>query len=122
MLSAKLAKTTVNQSHSAIWNAHQGSAPVRKASMVEMVARAATISVARITGFRLSLRGSSLTKLSARARSCTLEDRVVEATAERGWAPRWTSTAVMMFELRRGSGLMCDRVQLLEVLDDRPQR
>ncbi len=24
MLSAKLANTTVNQSHSAIWNAHQG--------------------------------------------------------------------------------------------------
>ncbi len=39
MLSAKLANTTVNQSQSAIWNAHQGLAPVRKASTVETVAR-----------------------------------------------------------------------------------
>ena len=41
-----------------------GWAPVRKASMVETVAMKATISVARITGLRDSLRGSSLTNES----------------------------------------------------------
>src|ERR1700733_10330048 len=102
MLSAKLANTTVNQSHSAIWNAHQGLAPVRKSSTVETVARSATIHTARITGLPESLRGSSLTKESTIARTMTLEDRVVPATAERRFSPKWISTAaVMTFRLRR---------------------
>ncbi len=95
MLSAKLANRTVNHSHSATCRAHQGFWPVRKASMVERVARTAMISVARITGLRASLRGSSLTKEARMARAITPEDRVVEATADRRFSPRWTVTAVI---------------------------
>src|ERR1700722_921600 len=121
MLSAKLANTTVNQSHSAIWNAHQGSAPVRKSSMVETVASTATISVARITGLPVSLRGSSLTKESWIARTTTWELSVVPATAERRFSPRWTAgaAAVIGIEAPKRSVLLRHDVQHLEVLDDR---
>ena len=95
MLSAKFANSTVNHSQSAIWNAHHGLEPVTKSLTVEMVARTATISVARITGLRASLRGSSLTKESRIARAITLEESVVEATAERRLSPRWTVASVM---------------------------
>ncbi len=95
MLSAKLANSTVNQSHSAIWNAHPDEAPVARSWIAERVARTATTSVARITGLRASLRGSSFTKESRIARAITLDDRVVEATAERRFSPRWTVTSVM---------------------------
>src|SRR6202012_1856133 len=117
MLSAKLANRTVNHSHTATCSAHHGLTPVRKASMVESVARMATISVARITGLRASLRGSSLTKESAMARAMTPEDRAVEVTAERRFSPRWTETEDISIA-PKGSA---DGVEHLEVLHDRAE-
>ena len=61
-----------------------------KALTVEAVASAATTSVARITGLRASLRGSSLTKDSPIARLMTLALSAVPVTADLRLSPRWT--------------------------------
>ncbi len=63
--------------------------------MAEMVASAATTSVARMTGFPASLTGLSLTKEAAIARLMTAEEKVVPATADRRCAPRCKVVSVM---------------------------
>ena len=67
-LSAQLANSTVAQSQSAICRATPQAAPSLMASPNETVASIATISVAKITGFPVRRRGSSLAKASAAAR------------------------------------------------------
>src|ERR1700728_1697081 len=113
MLSAKLANTTVNQSQSAICSAHQGLWPVRKSSTVETVASRATIQTASMTGLPDWRRGSSLTNESWMARSITLELRLVPATAERRFSPRWESATAVMDVTPERSVLAGDRLATL---------
>src|SRR5581483_53659 len=61
--SAKLANSTVNQSHKMIWNAKpRPAAPVKRSRRKITVVSTATTSTTNITGFLAICRGSSLTK------------------------------------------------------------
>src|SRR5262245_24576814 len=61
--SAKFANSTVNHSHSTIWNSKAiCSRPVKMSRIRMIVVRMVTTSSTNITGFFISVRGSSLTK------------------------------------------------------------
>ncbi len=66
--SAKLANSTVNHSHTAIWPVNNACPPVARSRMNSTVTRRDTTAVTKITGLRISWRGSSLTKASSAAR------------------------------------------------------
>src|SRR5262245_47202575 len=71
--SAKLANSTVNHSHSTIWNSKPICSPPVKRSRIRMiVVRMVTTSSTNITGFFIRLRGSSLTKAEPIAGSTIL--------------------------------------------------
>jgi hypothetical protein len=61
--SAKVAKSTVNQSHMAIWPEKAASPlPTARSRRKNSVTSAATTSVTKMTGLRIRWRGSSFTK------------------------------------------------------------
>ena len=104
-LSAKLANSTVAQSQSAICRANPQAPWSFMARAVEAVARMATISVAKITGLPVSLRGSSLTKAARVARPRIAPEKLPESVvALRRFSPSGAVAKVMCVALWGFSG------------------
>lgn len=80
--SAKLAKSTVNQSQAVIWPVKRTGPPVTRSRRRRVVTSAATTSVTKITGFLASVLGSSFFRASAAARPI----RPGDATEAMGFA------------------------------------
>ncbi len=95
-LSARLANRTVAQSQTAIWIGKPAGWPPAMATAAETVARAATTSVARMTGLPVSLRGSSLRNASLRALRRTGPERPAAPMAPRVLAPEVAASKVDM--------------------------
>src|SRR4029077_10365070 len=115
--SAKLANSTVNQSHKMIWKVNpRCSPPVTRSRRKITVVNAATTSTTNITGLFTISRGSSLTKADLIAGTRIFGSSIVEAVTL--FCSFMVSMNVTPKKNRSEQGIGVHR----EVLDDRPKR
>src|SRR6516165_2979265 len=80
MASAKLAKSTVNHSQRMIWNSNAMCSPPKMRSRIKtMVVRTVTTSNTNMTGFLISVRGSSFTNAEPIAGTTILRSNKADA-------------------------------------------
>src|SRR6478609_11209188 len=117
MASAKFANRTVNHSHRMIWNSKpMCSPPVTRSRIRITVVSAVTTSSTNITGFFISVRGSSLTKAEAMAGTTIFGSK----SAETGMRLRRVEVSIAITPglIGREEGAGVDR----QLFDDRAER